>query len=480
MRLSNLGLGWKILLIQVFCLSLSVAVLAMVAGWLFTTRLSTSIHQQLLLENNRMVNLLELQAGDTSVSSSEQAAEWLSSIQQRFPQADGSLALSHRVVTSEHWQSADAAAKSVTKSLSTVSNKVFENSAGISVYAVYKPLQFTQGALGVVTEMNMAMADEPLRFFNFWIILGSCGPGLLIYLATYKVSRKVLVMPINALVSAVQELHAGDGDFTRRLNKHSDDELGQLAEAFNGFIAKQQAVLIGVVNTIDHLSTSSGLISSSAASVSDSSNEQASSVEETSAALEQMSVTIAQNTENARSTEQIATQSAEIAREGADVVGQAVNEMKKIAEKILLIDEIAHTTNLLALNAEIEAARAGDHGRGFAVVATEVRKLAERSKQTASEITELATNVARVAEDAGAILEQIVPRVVQTSELVREIYNASEEQQSGVEQINVAVAQIEASTRRSAETSESLSHAVDDINSNIQQLRDQALFFKLK
>ncbi|HQQ75156.1 MAG TPA: methyl-accepting chemotaxis protein, partial [Pseudomonadales bacterium] len=240
------------------------------------------------------------------------------------------------------------------------------------------------------------------------------------------------------------------------------------------------AVLIKVVDTIDHLTASAEKIMDSAASVSDSSNDQATSVEETSAALEEMSVTISQNTDNARTTERIAAQSADIARAGGEVVNQAVMEMRKIAAKVLLIDEIAHTTNLLALNAEIEAARANEHGRGFAVVATEVRKLAERSKQTASEITALSNNVAQVAERAGVILDQIVPQVVQTSELVREIYNASEEQQSGVEQINVAVAQIEASTQRSAETSGSLSRAVSDINVKIQQLREQALFFKLK
>jgi len=294
------------------------------------------------------------------------------------------------------------------------------------------------------------------------------------------ITNRTLIRPINQLVAAVNELHAGDGDFTRRLQKSGDDELGDLADAFNHFIAKQQSVLIEVVDIINHITDGIAHILDSVATVSESSNDQATSVEETSAALEEMSVTIAQNTDNARTTERIAAQSADIARAGGDVVSQAVKEMKKIAEKILLIDEIAHTTNLLALNAEIEAARANEHGRGFAVVATEVRKLAERSKNTASEITEMAGKVAAVAEEAGAILSKIVPQVVQTSELVREIYNASEEQQGGVEQINMAVAQIESSTRHSSETTESLSHAVVQINYKIQQLRDQAMFFKLK
>jgi methyl-accepting chemotaxis protein len=293
-------------------------------------------------------------------------------------------------------------------------------------------------------------------------------------------SQKLLVKPIRALISAAQELHQGEGDFTRRLQKTTDDELGELVDALNTFISKQQSVLLQVSDTIDHLSDSANHILGSAADVSNSSSEQAASVEETSAALEEMSVTIARNADNARATEQIAAQSADNVRSSSHVVSQAVSEMKKIAEKILLIDEIAHTTNLLALNAEIEAARAGEHGRGFAVVAGEVRKLAERSKETAYEISDLSANVMQVAEKAAAILNEIVPQVVQTSELVREITNASEEQQSGVEQITIAVTQIEGSTQKSAETSDALSHAVQEINEKIQYLREQALYFKLK
>ena len=476
MYFKNLGLGWKVLIVQIFFLSLSVAVVAIVAGLLFHDNLYKSVDRQLLLENTRIVNLLQLEVAREQMPTETRVAQLMADIQRRFPNApEEGYGITHRLVASDAWQGkAD--------NVSDIPDRptVFQSTTGAAVYALYQPVSVAGLPLGVITEIDRNITDQADRLFNLWIILGATIPGLLIYLITYWFTRRILVLPINTLTAALQELHTGDGDFTRRLAKISHDELGELADAFNVFIAKQQGVLIEVVDTIDCLSDSVKHIMLNAANVSDSANEQATSVEETSAALEEMSVTIAQNSENARATELIAAQSADIARSGGDVVSQAVVEMKKIAEKILLIDEIAHTTNLLALNAEIEAARAHEHGRGFAVVAAEVRKLAERSKQTASEITSLANNVAQVAESAGGILDQIVPQVVKTSELVREISNASEEQQSGVEQINVAVGQIEASTRRGAETSEALSEAVNNINDNIRRLREQALFFKLR
>lgn len=548
MRFKHMQLGLKILLIQVFCISLAVAIVASLAGWLFNRHVYSTIQQKLEMENASLVDLVKVRVESAQsqvlqmsrlpalqdalvagVAISQHADEpfyVLSAADGVFLQTPGKKdaeaetaiqSLAGKAMTQGAGkvlvapvESLDAKQQELvvlapvvrqtaplgvvavvltqdtllsnTQNLAAshaVVNDDWIGTADETVYQVQQPLGVVGLDWQVVSTISRQEAEVPLQEFRLAITLGSIIPGWLIYWATYRVSRKVLVKPINDLTEAVRELHAGDGDFTRRLKKTADDELGDLADAFNRFIARQQDVLLDVTETIDHLTASIGKILDSAASVSESSTDQAASVEETSAALEEMSVTIAQNTDNARTTERIAAQSADIARAGGDVVNQAVVEMKKIAAKVLLIDEIAHATNLLALNAEIEAARASEHGRGFAVVAAEVRKLAERSKLTAAEITLLANNVSQVAEKAGDILNQIVPQVVQTSELVREISNASEEQQSGVEQINVAVSQIEVSTQRSAETSEALSQAVNEINSKIQALREQALFFKL-
>ena len=233
------------------------------------------------------------------------------------------------------------------------------------------------------------------------------------------------------------------------------------------------------MQTTTQLFDASESITANALRVQTSADEQASSVEETSAALEEMSVTIAHNAENARSTGKIAMDAADNVRRGGAVMKEAVSEMQKITQHIRVIDEIAYHTNLLALNAEIEAARAGEFGRGFAVVATEVRKLAEQSKQTAEEVGTLASNSSRVTTEVVSLLDHIVPQVVNTADLVQEISHASDEQQSGVEQIHGAVAQIEVSTQHSARSSADLSLTANKIHEQVQALREAIMFFKI-
>ncbi len=195
--------------------------------------------------------------------------------------------------------------------------------------------------------------------------------------------------------------------------------------------------------------------------------------------MEQMRASITQNTENAEITDSIAAKAASEATETGEAVTRTVEDMKSIASKIGIIDDIAYQTNLLALNAAIEAARAGEHGKGFAVVAAEVRKLAERSQVAAQEINDLSNSSVRQAERALKLLTGMVPSITRTSQLVQEIASASSEQSSGVSQINDAMSQLSMATQQNASASEELAATAEELGAQAEQLQQTMTFFHL-
>jgi methyl-accepting chemotaxis protein len=168
------------------------------------------------------------------------------------------------------------------------------------------------------------------------------------------------------------------------------------------------------------------------------------------------------------------------ARESGQAVERTVATMRDIAQKIVVIEDIANQTRLLSLNATIEAARAHEHGKAFSVVAAEVRKLSEVTKAAATEINTLSNESVLIADEAGKQLEKLVPTIEKTSELVNEISAASREQSMGVSQINAAIQQLDQIIQKNASASEEMSAVAGNLSQEAEQLKNLVEYFQFK
>lgn len=290
-------------------------------------------------------------------------------------------------------------------------------------------------------------------------------------------TRKYIELPLSQGVDVANKL--AEGDLTVTIESNSEDEIGHLQKAMKHMVASFKDIVGEVQNAVSNVAAGSEELSATSEQMSQGATEQAASAEQASAAMEEMSGNIKQNADNAQQTERLAVQAAEDAEQGGQAVVKTVVAMREIADKILIIEEIARQTNMLALNAAIEAARAGEHGKGFAVVADAVRKLAERSQTAANEISNLSTSSVEIAENAGEMLNKIVPDIRKTSELVQEINAASAEQSTGADQINTALQQLDEVIQQNASSSEEMSSTAEKLAAQAEQLRQAIAYFRV-
>lgn len=286
---------------------------------------------------------------------------------------------------------------------------------------------------------------------------------------TSRILEREISVPLGRAVEALDSIAAGD--LTVALNVQGQDEVGLMGNALNRAIERIRATLREVAGTAATGGEFSLQLTVVAGTIASGAQKQAGILQTTSATLEQITASARRNAGGAREASRLASTSKTSAEQGQEVVSKAIAAMEeiktssaKISDILSDIDEIAFQTNLLAVNAAVEAARAGDEGRGFAVVASEVRALAQRSAAAAKEIKALIQDSLSKVEHGSAMvnlsgesLQSIFSSVKVVTDLVGEIASASEEQRTGIEQVNSSMALVDHVTQSNLAQTEELS-----------------------
>lgn len=270
------------------------------------------------------------------------------------------------------------------------------------------------------------------------------------------------------------------GNLFAKSELQSDDEIGMINASLEELKNRFKDVIASLLEISQNIEVASNEFRSGSQVISDGANDQAAASAEISAAMDQISSMQKQLSSDAHKTDDIAKMAFNGIIQGAESVENALTVIEEIAQKNSVISEISYQTKILSINASVEAARAAEMGRGFAVVAEEVKRLAESSQQSASEISKVSKKGVNITRESAIELRNLVPEFQKTSELVNEIAKAGEENVITLDQISLTIHELNNIIQQNASSSEELTASSEELVRLAESLNSLVGFFKIE
>jgi|GEM_PF-5487826 len=341
---------------------------------------------------------------------------------------------------------------------------------------------------------HLRAAFQEIKQFGLFAALLLVASSIFIFLIGFFV-LKLITGPLNETLGILKNIAEGEGDLTLRLKSTSNDEIGELAKWFNLFMESLRETIREIQEMVDWVSTNSAELSASSDQILNTCEGMAEDTENSSSAINQnvVSIQLLSSALSSSSTEiqeisEIAEKSELAAAQASEALLQSNKSIQKIEESstkiggfVDVITDISNQTNLLSLNAAIEAAKAGEFGKGFSVVADEVRNLAERSNASVSEIKQLidisSSNVREgniIIERASAVLMEVITNTNKMTEPIKQVSDSIQEQEIGVQEMEKATEEILLGSENNASAVVELTETVKESSKVIQNLSQKA------